>query len=124
MMDICIFLKSDYFDFSNDTKTDSAFFFKPTPINNIYPEMYDIYIGDKIFVPTSHGVYVISTNNILTSGTYNVFIASEITCNEKTKYSYKKGAALLNGTFYYLTDTNEIRCVEQVPNSQGVETYS
>ncbi|WP_405344572.1 hypothetical protein KST04_02880 [Fusobacterium vincentii] len=116
--------KSDYFDFRNDTKTDSAFFFKPTPINNIYPEMYDIYIGDKIFVPTSHGVYVISTNNILTSGTYNVFIASEITCNEKTKYSYKKGAALLNGTFYYLTDTNEIRCVEQVPNSQGVETYS
>lgn len=116
--------KSDYFDFRNDTKTDSAFFFKPTPINNIYPEMYDIYIGDKIFVPTSHGVYVISTNNILTSGTYNVFIASEITCNEKTKYSYKKSATLLNGTFYYLTDTNEIRCVEQVPNSQGVETYS
>lgn len=116
--------KSDYFDFRNDTKADSAFFFKPTPINNIYPEMYDIYIGDKIFAPTSHGVYVISTNNILTSGTYNVFIASEITCNEKTKYSYKKGAALLNGTFYYLTDTNEIRCVEQVPNSQGVETYS
>lgn len=116
--------KSDYFDFRNDTKVDSAFFFKPTPINNIYPEMYDIYIGDKIFAPTSHGVYVISTNNILTSGTYNVFIASEITCNEKTKYSYKKGAALLNGTFYYLTDTNEIRCVEQVPNSQGVETYS
>lgn len=116
--------KSDYFDFRNDTKADSAFFFKPTPINNIYPEMYDIYIGDKIFAPTSHGVYVISTNNILTSGTYNVFIASEITCNEKTKYSYKKGAALLNGTFYYLTDTNEIRCVEQIPNSQGVETYS
>lgn len=116
--------KSDYFDFRNDTKTDSAFFFKPTPINNIYPEMYDMYVGDKIFVPTSQGVYVISTNNILTSGTYNVFIASEIACNEKTKYSHKKGAALLNGTFYYLTDTNEIRCVEQVPNSQGVETYS
>ena len=116
--------KSDYFDFRNDTKTDSAFFFKPTPINNIYPEFYDIYMGDKIFVPTSQGVYVVSTNNILTSGTYNVFIASEITCNEKTKYSYKKGAVLLNGTFYYLTDTNEIRCVEQVPNSQGVETYS
>ena len=116
--------KSDYFDFRNDTKTDSAFFFKPTPINNIYPEMYDMYVGDKIFVPTSQGVYVISTNNILTSGTYNVFIASEIACNEKTEYSHKKGAALLNGTFYYLTDTNEIRCVEQVPNSQGVETYS
>ena len=116
--------KSDYFDFRNDTKTDSAFFFKPTPINNIYPEMYDMYVGDKIFVPTSQGVYVISTNNILTSGTYNVFIASEIACNEKTKYSYKKCATLLNGTFYYLTDTNEIRCVEQVPNSQGVETYS
>ena len=116
--------KSDYFDFRNDTKTDSAFFFKPTPINNIYPEMYDMYVGDKIFVPTSQGVYVISTNNILTSGIYNVFIASEIACNEKTKYSYKKGATLLNGTFYYLTDTNEIRCVEQVPNSQGVETYS
>lgn len=116
--------KSDYFDFRNDTKTDSAFFFKPTPINNIYPEMYDMYVGDKIFVPTSQGVYVISTNNILTSGTYNVFIASETSCNKKTKYSHKKGAALLNGTFYYLTDTNEIRCVEQVPNSQGVETYS
>ena len=86
--------------------------------------MYDMYVGDKIFVPTSQGVYVISTNNILTSGTYNVFIASEIACNEKTKYSYKKCATLLNGTFYYLTDTNEIRCVEQVPNSQGVETYS
>lgn len=116
--------KSDYFDFRNDTKTDSAFFFKPTPINNIYPEMYDMYVGDKIFVTTSQGVYVISTNNILTSGTYNVFIANEIACNEKTKYSYKKCATLLNGTFYYLTDTNEIRCVEQVPNSQGVETYS
>lgn len=116
--------KSDYFDFRNDTKTDSAFFFKPTPINNIYPEFYDIYMGDKIFVPTSQGVYVVSTNNILTSGTYNVFIASEIACNEKTKYSYKKGATLLNGTFYCLTDTNEIRCIEQVPSSQGVETYS
>ena len=116
--------KSDYFDFRNDTKTDSAFFFKPTPINNIYPEIYDIYAGDKIFIPTSQGVYVVSTNNILTSGTYNVFIASEIACNEKTKYSYKKGAALLNGTFCYLTDTNEIRCVEQVPNSQGAENYS
>lgn len=116
--------KSDYFDFRNDTKIDSAFFFKPTPINNVYPEIYDMYIGDKIFVPTSQGVYVISTNNILTSGTYNVFIASETSCNEKTKYSYKKGATLLNGTFYYLTDTNEIRCIEQVPNSQGVETYS
>lgn len=116
--------KSDYFDFRNDTKTDSAFFFKPTPINNIYPEMYDIYVGDKMFVPTSQGVYVISTNNILTNGTYNVFIASEIACNEKTKYSYKKTCVLLNGTFYYLTDTNEVRCVEQVPNSQGVENYS
>ena len=116
--------KSDYFDFRNDTKADSAFFFKPTPINNVYPKMYDIYIGDKIFIPTSQGVYVVSTNNILTSGTYNVFIASEIACNEKTKYSYKKGAALLNGTFCYLTDTNEIRCVEQVPNSQGAENYS
>lgn len=116
--------KSDYFDFRNDTKTDSAFFFKPTPINNIYPEIYDMYVGDKIFVPTSQGVYVISTNNILTSGTYNVFIASEIACNEKTKYSYKKGATLLNGTFYCLTNTNEIRCIEQVPNSQGTETYS
>ena len=116
--------KSDYFDFRNDTKIDSAFFFKPTPINNVYPEIYDVYIGDKIFVPTSQGIYVISTNNILTSGTYNVFIANEIACNEKIKYSYKKGATLLNGTFYYLTDTNEIRCVEQVPNSQGVETYS
>lgn len=116
--------KSDYFDFRNDTKTDSAFFFKPTPINNIYPEIYDIYAGDKIFVLTSQGVYVVSTNNILTSGTYNVFIASEIACNEKTKYSYKKGATLLNGTFCYLTDTNEIRCVEQVPNSQGTENYN
>lgn len=116
--------KSDYFDFRNDTKTDSAFFFKPTPINNIYPEMYDMYVGDKIFVPTSQGVYVVSTNNILTSGTYNVFIVSEIACNEKTKYSYKKGATLLNGTFYCLTDTNEIRCIEQVLSSQGVETYS
>lgn len=116
--------KSDYFDFRNDTKTDSAFFFKPTPINNIYPEIYDIYVEDKMYVATSQGVYAVSTNNILTSGTYNVFIASEIACNEKTKYSYKKGAALLNGTFCYLTDTNEIRCVEQVPNSQGAENYS
>ena len=116
--------KSDYFDFRNDTKADSAFFFKPTPINNIYPEMYDIYVGDKMFVPNSQGVYVISTNNILTSGIYNVFIASEIACNQKLKYSYKKGGVLLNGTFYYLTDTNEIRTVEQVPNSQGVENYS
>ena len=116
--------KSDYFDFRNDTKVDSAFFFKPTPINNIYPEMYDIYVGDKIFISTSQGVYVVSTNNILTSGTYNIFIANEIACNKKTKYSYKKCATLLNGTFYYLTDTNEIRCIEQVPNSQGVENYS
>lgn len=116
--------KSDYFDFRNDTRTDSAFFFKPTPINNIYPEMFDIYIGDKIYIPTSQGVYVVSTNNILTSGTYNVFIASEIVCNEKAKYSYRKACGLLNGTFYYLTDTSEIRCVEQVPNSQGVENYS
>ena len=116
--------KSDYFDFRNDTKTDSAFFFKPTPINNIYPEIYDVYVGDKIFILTSQGVYVVSTNNILTNGTYNVFIASEIACNQKLKYSYKKGGVLLNGTFYYLTDTNEIRTVEQVPNSQGVENYS
>ena len=116
--------KSDYFDFRNDTKTDSAFFFKPTPINNIYPEMYDMYIGDKIFVPTSQGVYVVSTNNILTSGTYNVFIASETPCNQKLKYSYKKGGVLLNGTFYYLSDTDEVRTVEQVPTSQGIESYS
>ena len=116
--------KSDYFNFRNDTKIDSAFFFKPTPINNIYPEMYDIYIGDKIYIPTSQGVYVISTNNILTSGTYNVFIASEIACNQKLKYSYKKGGVLLNGTFYYLSDTDEVRTVEQVPTSQGVESYS
>lgn len=116
--------KSDYFDFRNDTKTDSAFFFKPTPINNIYPEIYDIYIGDKIFAPTSQGVYVVSTNNILTSGTYNVFIASETPCNQKLKYSYKKGGVLLNGTFYYLSDTDEVRTVEQVPTSQGVESYS
>lgn len=116
--------KSDYFDFRNDTKTDSAFFFKPTPINNIYPEIYDIYMGDKIFVPTSQGVYVVSTNNILTSGTYNVFIASETSCNKKLKYSYKKGGVLLNGTFYYLSDTDEVRTVEQVPTSQGVESYS
>lgn len=116
--------KSDYFNFRNDTKIDGAFFFKPTPINNIYPEIYDIYVGDKMYVATSQGVYVISTNNILTNGTYNVFIASEIACNEKAKYNYKKSCVLLNGTFYYLTDTDEVRCVEQVPNSQGVENYS
>lgn len=111
--------KSNYLDFRNDTQADSAFFFKPTPINNIYPKIYDVYIGDKIFVPNSMGVYVISSNNILSSGSFSVFIGSEIPAN----YGYDKHV-LLNNTFYYITLDRKLRAVEQVPNSQGVESYS
>lgn len=116
--------KSDYFDFRNDTKIDSAFFFKPTPINNVYPEIYDIHISDKVFVPTSRGVYVISTNNILTSNAYAVFIASETPANEDGKYNYKNACLITNNTFYYLTSTKELRSVEIMPTSQGIESYS
>lgn len=116
--------KSNYFDFKNDTNIDSAFFFKPTPINNIYPKIYDIYIGDKIFAISSQGVYVISANNILSSNAYAVFIASELPANEEAKFSYKNTCVLLNNVFYYLTSNNELRSIEQTPNSQGIESYS
>lgn len=111
--------KSNYLDFRNDTQADSAFFFKPTPINNIYPEIYNVLIGDKIFVPNSMGVYVISSNNILSSGSYSVFIGSEIPCER----GYDK-YVLLDNTFYYITTDRKLRAVEQVPNSQGIESYS
>lgn len=116
--------KSNYFDFKNDTSIDSAFFFKPTPINNIYPKIYDIFVGDKIYATTSQGVYVISANNILSSNSYAVFIASELPAKEDSKYSYKNNSVLLNNVFYYLTSSNELRAIEQIPSSQGIESYS
>lgn len=116
--------KSDYLDFRNNTQLDSAFFFKPNPIDNIYPNIYDMYIADKMYITTSKGVYVVSTNNILTSNIYSVFIASELACHEDSKYSYKNKGALLNNVFYYLTATNDLRSIEQLPSSQGIESYS
>lgn len=116
--------KSEYLDFRNDTKLDSAFYFKPTPINNIYPEIYDMYIGDRIYVPTSKGIYVVSTNNILTSNAYSVFIASELPAHNHTKYSFNNKCTIFNNSFYYLTNTNELRSVEQTPIVQGIESYS
>lgn len=116
--------KSDYLDFRNNTQLDSAFFFKPNPIDNIYPNIYDMYIADKMYITTSKGVYVVSTNNILTSNSYSVFIASELACHEDSKYSYKNKGALLNNVFYYLTATNDLRSIEQLPSSQGIESYS
>ncbi|MBR8748693.1 hypothetical protein IX317_000352 [Fusobacterium sp. DD29] len=116
--------KSDYFDFTNDIKTDSAFYFKPTPIDNIFPEIYDMYIGDKIYIPNSRGVYVISTNNILSNNSYGVFIASELPANINAKYTYKNNCVLLNNTFYYLTENNELRSIEQIPTSVGIENYT
>lgn len=116
--------KSEYTDFRNDTKLDSAFYFKPTPINNIYPEIYDMHIGDRIYVPTSKGIYVVSTNNILTSNAYSVFIATELPAHNNTKYSFNNKCTIFNNTFYYLTNTNELRSVEQTPIAQGIESYS
>lgn len=116
--------KSNYVDFRNDTKIDSSFFFKVTPINNIYPKIYDMYIGDKIYVVTSKGIYVISTNNILASNSYSVFIASELGAHINSKYSYEGNCELINNTFFYLTDNNELRSVEQTPSTQGLESYS
>ena len=116
--------KSDYLDFRNNTQLDSAFFFKPNPIDNIYPHIYDMYVADKMYITTSKGVYVVSTNNILTSNSYSVFIASELPCHEECQYSYKNKGALLNNVFYYLTVTDDLRSIEQLPSSQGIESYS
>lgn len=116
--------KSDYLDFRNSIQADSAFFFKANPIDNIYPVIYDIYIGDKMYATTSKGVYVVSANNILTSNGYAVFIGSELPCHSDCKYSYKFKSVLLNNVFYYLTSNNELRSIEQLPSNQGIESYS
>lgn len=107
--------KGDYFDFRNDTKQDSAFFFKPNPINNMFPEIYSSEVGNKIYVTTSNGVYVISAGNIFSSTNYSVYVASEMPCKDK--------GVLIEDNFYFLNKDNILKCVQSVPNQIGYENF-
>lgn len=107
--------KGDYFDFFNDTKTDSAFFFRPTPINNVFPEFYSTEVGNRIYATTSKGVYVISAGNVFSSTNYKVYVGSEIPCRDK--------GVLINDDFYYISDNGDLKCVQLIPNQTGYENY-
>ncbi|WP_338980717.1 hypothetical protein [Fusobacterium nucleatum] len=107
--------KGDYFDFKNDTKADSPFFFKPNPINNIFPKIYSSEVGNRMYVTTNKGVYVISAGNIFSSTNYSVHIASEIPCRDK--------GVLIADNFFYISEEGQLKCVQVVPNQTGYETF-
>lgn len=106
----------DTLDFRNGTKTEDAFFFRPNPIENIYPTIYDIYTGDKIYITTDKGVYVLSSNK-LSATSFSVFIASEIPSKDTQ-------ATIFGDSFFYITTDNTLRSVEQYPTSQSYESYT
>lgn len=107
--------KGDYFDFKNDTKADSAFFFKPNPINNIFPNIYSSEVGDRMYVTTNKGVYVISSGSVFSSTNYSVHIASEIPCRDN--------GVLISDNFFYISEEGQLKCVQVIPNQTGYETF-
>lgn len=107
---------SNYFNFRNGTRQADPFFFKPTPINNITPNIIKSEAGNKIYVATDKGVYVISAYQTFTATSYSVFVASEIPCREK--------GILIKDDFYYISTDNVLKCVQMIPNAQGYESFS
>lgn len=108
--------KSNYFDFRNDIEADDPFYFKPTPISNQKANFLRMRVGNAIYVATDKGVYVISSNGILTATNYNVFIAGEVPATRECE--------LIGDNFFYLTPEKKLKCVQSVPNSFGYESYS
>lgn len=107
---------SNYFNFRNGIKQSDPFFFKPTPINNVFPNIIKSEVGNKIYVATDKGVYVISAYQSFTSTSYSVFVASEIPCREK--------GVLIKDDFFYISTGNILKCVQMIPNAQGYESYA
>lgn len=107
---------SNYFNFRNGIRQSDPFFFKPTPINNVFPKIIKAETGNKIYVATNKGVYVISAYQTFSSTSYSVFVASEIPC--------KEAGVLIRDDFYYISTENSLKCVQMIPNAQGYESYS
>lgn len=107
---------SNYFNFRNGIRQSDPFFFKPTPINNVFPKVIKTETGNKIYVATNKGVYVISAYQTFSSTSYSIFVASEIPCREP--------GVLIKDDFYYISTENSLKCVQMIPNSQGYESYS
>lgn len=107
---------SNYFNFRNNIRQSDPFFFKPTPINNVYPNIFKVEVGNKIYVATNKGVYVISAYQTFSSTSYSIFVASEIPCRE--------AGVLIKDDFYYISTENSLKCVQIIPNAQGYESYS
>ena len=107
---------SNYFNFRNGIRQLDPFFFKPTPINNVFPKVIKAETGNKIYVATNKGVYVISAYQTFSSTSYSVFVASEIPCRE--------AGVLIKDDFYYISTENSLKCVQMIPNAQGYESYS
>lgn len=107
---------SNYFNFRNGIRQSDPFFFKPTPINNVFPKVIKAETGNKIYVATNKGVYVISAYQTFSSTSYSVFVASEIPCRE--------AGVLIKDDFYYISTENSLKCVQMIPNAQGYESYS
>lgn len=107
---------SNYFNFRNGIRQSDPFFFKPTPINNVFPKVIKAETGNKIYVATNKGVYVISAYQTFSSTSYSLFVASEIPCRES--------GVLIKDDFYYISTENSLKCVQMIPNAQGYESYS
>lgn len=107
---------SNYFNFRNGIRQSDPFFFKPTPINNVFPKVIKAETGNKIYVATNKGVYVISAYQNFSSTSYSIFVASEIPCRE--------AGVLIKDDFYYISTENSLKCVQMIPNAQGYESYS
>lgn len=108
--------KGDYFNFKNDTKQDGPFYFRPTPIDNVFPEFYSTEVGNRLYATTSKGVYVVSAGNVFSSTSYKVYVASEIPCKDK--------GILIGENFFYISEDGDLKCVQVVPNQIGYESFS
>lgn len=107
--------KDNYFDFRNGSQADDPFYFTPTPISNQKPTILKMKIGNAMYVATDKGVYVVSYSKVLTSTSYSVFIAGEVPATTECE--------LVGDNFYYITPTNELKCVQPIPNAYGLESY-
>lgn len=107
---------SNYFNFRNGIRSSDPFFFKPTPINNVFPNIIKTATGNKIYVATDKGVYVISAYQTFTATSYSIFVASEIPCREE--------GVLIKDDFYYISAENTLKCIQMIPNTQGYESYA
>ncbi|MGL5964072.1 MAG: hypothetical protein ACRCZ2_06725 [Fusobacteriaceae bacterium] len=114
--DIIFFSKIDnFFDFRNDIKDDSPFYFKPGPINNQRPKYLTTKTGNALYLTTNKGVYVINYDKVLTPSSYRVFVASEIPS--------KFDCELIGDNFYFVSEDNVLKCIQPVPNQLGYESY-